>query len=1185
MWERSYSAAMADRDAGLGHGWGHTLGWEIEVRSRRVVVWTGLGTAVELPMPAEGEAVLGKWGYGLRREAHGWIVDASDGLTRRFSRIEDGGRRARLTAVEDRNGNRIALAYDEKDGRLVEVIDSAGRRLRLRYRTSGESSERRVTTTIEAQLDPERGDWLALGTLTRDGRGDLVAATDADGHAWRYAYAEEHLLAEDTDRNGLTWHFVFDGQRRGIEAWGDYPGMADPSLAGEPPEVLHDGETRWKGIHHCKVDYWDIGFTEVVDFSQTRRFHGNEHGTLDKQVIGGAVVTATYREDGWMTSRTNERGGVEVFERNARGSVVRYTDPLGHVTMIERDANDLPVEIVDARGGVHRFARDARGSVTLYVDPTGAATSRRYDARGLVTEEISPNGDRTRFAYDAHGNCVEVTLGSGAAWRFRYDRLGRCVAEIDPFGAETRYRWSARSDLLAAIDPTGAETRYACDGEQHVIEIVDANGGVTSLVWGGYHKLCLRRDANGHEVRLGYNPEGELVEVRNEHGEVHTLRRDGSGKVREEVTFDGRAIRYGYDAAGDLVMRVHGERDRVRFAYDLSGRVIEREYWDGMAERLELDELGALVGVTWSGGEIRLDRDAAGRVVRERQVVDGVEHRVESAYDREGERVLRTTSLGHTEAVERGLFGARRRTVLDGLVVVEHASDALGREVARALPGGGRIESAYDRMGRIERRRAVSLPREVRVEPGEPAWVGPRPESVTVDMAYRYDPVGELVASWDHWRGSTSYRYDPVGQLLARAPEQARAEVFRYDPAGNGYEGGSDAPTRAYGPGSQLVRKGRTQYRWDAEGRLAERWVEDPATGARRAWKYEWNVAGLLESVTTPEGERVELRYDPFGRRVEKRVGKAPASFLHAFRPRWVTRFVWDGDVLVHEITRRAGARGEPVEEVKTYCFEDDGFAPVAHRDDGGWFHYVNDPIGTPERLVDDRGEVACELRREAWGRTEMAPGARTTTAIRFPGQYEDPETGLCYNRFRYYDPDAGRFISPDPLGLAGETKTYAYAPNTLLWLDPYGLVFARQYSLEEVRAMLAASEGRPSPLTGAPGHPGSEHVQVPAPTLRQRSCGGKTKTSFNSSTTQARAVHSALNSPQGQASLAQLDSDPSLVRAPPIRAALPWPVTLSQSVNGGRPTRIQSSSATVIADRLPGPGEQLHIQTAFGSP
>ncbi|WP_437539841.1 RHS repeat-associated core domain-containing protein [Sorangium sp. So ce726] len=1181
VWERSYSTAMADRDAGLGYGWGHSLGWELEVRSHRVRVWTGLGTAVDLPKPAEGEEVPGKWGYRLRRDEDGWLLDVGDGVRRRFACAQDGSRRARLTAVEDRNGNRIALAYDEKDGGLVGVTDSAGRRLRLRDRIAG---EQRVTT-IEVQLDEGRGEWLALGTLTRDRGGDLVAATDADGHGWRHAYDEGHLLVEDTDRNGLTWRFVYDGQRRGVEAWGDYRGRVDPSLAGERPEYLYDQETRWKGIHHCKVNYWDIGFTEVVDFSQARRFHGNEHGTLDKQVIGGAVVAATYREDGWMTSRRNERGGTEVFERNERGSVVRHTGLLGHVTAIERDANDLPIELVDAAGGIHRFERDARGNVTLYVDPTGAATFRRYDARGLVVEEISPNGERTAFSYDAHGNCAEVTLASGATWRFRYDRLGRRTAEIDPFGAETRYRWSARGDLVAVIDPGGATTRYACDGEQHVTEIVDANGGVTSLLWGGYHKLCVRRDANGHEVRLGYNPEGELVEVRNEKGEVHTLRRDGTGKVLEEVTFDGPTICYNYDAAGDLIRRSLGERAQVLLEYDLAGRLIRREYSDGSAEGLEYDELGALIGATWPGGEIRLDRDAAGRVVREIQIIDGVEHRIESAYDREGERVLRETSLGHSEAVERGLFGARRRTVLDGRVVVDHASDVLGREVTRALPGGGRVESAYDLLGRLERQRAVGLSREVHVRPGEPAWVGPRRENVTVDMAYRYDPVGELGASWDQRRGWTSYQYDPVGQLLARVPEQARAEVFRYDPAGNSHEAGQDAAPREYGRGNQLVRKGNTLYRWDAEGRLAEKWVEDPGTGARQAWSYTWSIAGLLESVTTPEGERVEFRYDPFGRRVEKRVGKAPASALEAFRPRSMTRFVWDGDVLVHEIARRAQAEGDPVVEVKTYCFEDDGFAPVAHRDGGGWFHYVNDPIGTPERLVDERGEVACELRREAWGRTEAVQGEGTTTAIRFPGQYEDPETGLCYNRFRYYDSDAGRFISPDPLGLAGESKTYAYAPNTLLWLDPYGLIFARQYSLEEVRAMLAASEGRPSPLTGAPGHPGSEHVQVPPQRLRQRSCGGKTKTSFSSAATQATAVQSALNSPQGQASLAQLDSDASLVRAPPIRASLPWPVTLSQSANGSRPTRIQSSTVTVITDRLPGPGEQLHIQTAFGSP
>jgi RHS repeat-associated protein len=59
---------------------------------------------------------------------------------------------------------------------------------------------------------------------------------------------------------------------------------------------------------------------------------------------------------------------------------------------------------------------------------------------------------------------------------------------------------------------------------------------------------------------------------------------------------------------------------------------------------------------------------------------------------------------------------------------------------------------------------------------------------------------------------------------------------------------------------------------------------------------------------------------------------------------------------------------------------------------------------------------------------------------IRFQGQYHDHETGLHYNRYRYYDPGVGRFISKDPIGYAGGLNLYAYAPNPIGWVDPLGL-------------------------------------------------------------------------------------------------------------------------------------------------
>jgi len=59
---------------------------------------------------------------------------------------------------------------------------------------------------------------------------------------------------------------------------------------------------------------------------------------------------------------------------------------------------------------------------------------------------------------------------------------------------------------------------------------------------------------------------------------------------------------------------------------------------------------------------------------------------------------------------------------------------------------------------------------------------------------------------------------------------------------------------------------------------------------------------------------------------------------------------------------------------------------------------------------------------------------------LRFQGQYFDAETGLHYNRFRYYDPSCGRFINQDPIGLAGGNNNYLYVPNPTGWIDPFGL-------------------------------------------------------------------------------------------------------------------------------------------------
>ncbi len=136
------------------------------------------------------------------------------------------------------------------------------------------------------------------------------------------------------------------------------------------------------------------------------------------------------------------------------------------------------------------------------------------------------------------------------------------------------------------------------------------------------------------------------------------------------------------------------------------------------------------------------------------------------------------------------------------------------------------------------------------------------------------------------------------------------------------------------------------------------------------------------------------------------------------------------------------------------WIYEDDSFAPLAqislrkgdteHDVQAYWYH--NDVSGMPRELTGAGGESAWRAEYRAWGNTLRVEHIATRIGelvyqpLRYQGQYFDNETGLHYNRFRYYDPDAGRIISQDPPGLAGGINLYQYAPNPLVFYDPLGL-------------------------------------------------------------------------------------------------------------------------------------------------
>ena len=122
-----------------------------------------------------------------------------------------------------------------------------------------------------------------------------------------------------------------------------------------------------------------------------------------------------------------------------------------------------------------------------------------------------------------------------------------------------------------------------------------------------------------------------------------------------------------------------------------------------------------------------------------------------------------------------------------------------------------------------------------------------------------------------------------------------------------------------------------------------------------------------------------------------------------------------------------------------TWLFEQDTFVPAAKLvANGECFSIISDYLGTPLQAYDKKGNKVWEQELDIYGRQRKRPSA--FIPFKYQGQYEDIETGLYYNRFRYYDPNAGSYISQDPIGLAGGDNLYAYVPNPSSYIDIFGL-------------------------------------------------------------------------------------------------------------------------------------------------
>jgi RHS repeat-associated protein len=776
---------------------------------------------------------------------------------------------------------------------------------------------------------------------------------------------------------------------------------------------------------------------------------------LSARDVYGFAVTFAYDESGRVTRKTDRQGYSFQFRYDNAGRCVWSAgdDGLYEVTLDYRPAQGRT--IVDKRGsGRWEYHHDDVGQITRVVAPDGGTTLFGFHDDGRVKEEIDAVGRKTVWQYDQAGGLLGKTgplgaftaeAGSESQDHVGYYQLGTCPSEWEngsvfdrissgaPAGvkgsvrrsgeADTRPRlrrvagpssYGAEYDLLGRLTVEhrdGAARAYQHDGAGNVTQITDFDGSTHRYAYTSWDLRTQASDPTGLRATATYSPSTAVTSVTDGNGNVTTFEYDPHDRVREIVHAGDAVTRYEYDLGGQLIAArdAAGELLFTR-AIDAGAGKVTIEGADGSVEERQYDKKGRLTAASAGGAQIEFAYDAVGRRTRDMRDGRGVVH------EQDPRGRSKTTVLDRF--VIRYTLGADGLSIIDPAGKRHTARHIDEGRVQTAYSSGLVVTSSYGATGEVRERRA-------RHRDGlrESVW------------RYQYAPDGALVTEDDAVYGRRAFTYDGARRVIGAADIGGEPLRYSYDACDNVLTvNGRERAT--YISGNRLATWGTQTFEYDTRHRIVAR-----SDGARRTL-YSYDARDRLVAISD---DRLTwtAKYDALGRRTQKIVDGR------------TTEFFWDTDRLAAELV--------PNGAIRIYVYLDRlALTPIlfvewgsleAPLDSGRTYSVVGNQLGTPIWVENDAGECVWNARYAPYGALERSD-AKIRVNIRAPGHYADAETGLHYNRFRYYDPRLGRYLQPDPIGLAGGLNLFAYTTQPLNHVDLRGTcptVERRVWSEEEL--------------------------------------------------------------------------------------------------------------------------------------
>ena len=884
-----------------------------------------------------------------------------------------------LTAISDAYDNRLRISRDLL-GRIERLDNGVGRSLFLRY-----LADRIVA--VEYQIQRAEGSdpyvWVteySVVSYAYDGLGRLVSATNAVGESEVYRYDDQHVILERGLAGGASfyWEWERSGKAaRCVRHWASFAQM----------------DTRYAWEDDGRVTVFN------ADGSQEVYVHDQRARLVQRVDPDGATHFKSYDDKGRLTVAQDPLGAVTAYQYDDAGRLVALFPGDDEPTSYEHD-NGF-VRVVRRGEAVWKYERNDQGDVTRRTDPDGNITDYSYNKYGQLTGVWYPDHSCHRLVWNERGQLVEEQLPNGGIKRYRYDDLGQRTTHEDEHGALTQYEWNNAGRLIQIVLPSGDTRKYSYNAYGKITSERNELGHVTRYEYAdGLHLISRRINADGTQVKYRYdNARLLLTEIENEVGEIYGLQYHPNGLIQQETGFDGQRTSYVYDLNGNLQQKTeHGDDGSqliTRYERDFAGRLVRKTLPDGNIVDYTYDRQGNLLGVEDGHWSLAYEYDQQNRLTAEHQGWGTLRY----GYDACGQLQHLRLPDNNRVTFNHGKGGHLATVELNGETLTSHLFKA-GQEHQRQQ---GQLLSHYhyDDQQRLH------------------AHTVTQQQNHLYRRQYDYDQTGTLTRILDTRKGEHHYSYDPLNRLTRADHSQDHQERFAHDPAGNLLMQNRPGPDIV--AGNRLMIQGDRHYDYDAFGNLIR---ERRGKGHSLVTEYRYDCQHRLVGVTTPAGQTASYRYDPFGRRIGKTIDGA------------TTEFFWQGDKLIAE---------HHADRHRSYLYEPNSFRPLALLEGFGPnatqpYHYQLDHLGTPQELTTPDGKIAWSAHYRAYGEITRLDVGKIDNPLRFQGQYFDAESGLHYNRHRYYNPDVGRYLTPDPVKLAGGINGYRYVPNPTGWVDPLGL-------------------------------------------------------------------------------------------------------------------------------------------------